>query len=157
MTEGVTDDQVGDMRCGHCFEPIQTGEPHLVWALPADLLVGLVEWHPRCAITLGRELQADGEERALAHDRWQALQKVNAGVGPSGTLGGFMAPMMPASEVPTSTNPSDPLEQMPRERLWWAVWQVLPAAMHGDVSRATARFLARVRALFRRKEFDVGG
>jgi hypothetical protein len=135
----MTDD---DQVCGHCFKPIGKGEPSVTWALPADLLVGLVEWHPRCAVELGRELVADGEERALAHERWQALQTA-----------GFTAPM---TLTPTPTSPpTDPLETMPRERLWWALWEVLPAAMRGDVSRGTARFLRRVRALFQRQEFDV--
>jgi hypothetical protein len=130
----MTDDQV---QCGHCFGAIQPGEPSVILALPADVLVGLLELHPGCAVALGKELVSDGQERALAHERWKTMQ-----------ISGFTAPSMP-------TPPSDPLETMPRERLWDALWQVLPAAMRGEVSRSVARFLARVRALFRRQEFEV--
>ena len=130
------DDQV----CSHCSEPIRSDEPSLIWALPADLLVGMIEWHPACAIALGRELVADGEERVLAHERWRALQGVS-----------FTAPMT----VTPPTPPPDPLERMPRERLWEGLWQVLPLAMRGDLNRSTARFLGRVRAMFRRREFEV--
>jgi hypothetical protein len=130
----MTNDQV---QCGHCFGAIGSGEPSVILALPADVLVGLVELHPGCAIELGKELVSDGQERQLAHERWLAFQ-----------TSGFTAPSMP---------PSDPLETMPRERLWDALWQVLPAAMHSEVNRSVARFLARCRALFRRQEFNVRG
>lgn len=118
--------------CGHCAGVVHAGEPALLWSIDqGGGQATLVDLHGECAITLGRE---------LAHDGIDAVRRARAG--------GFMSPL---------TLPDTPsgLEQMPSRELWQTLWQVIPSAMRGELSQRTLNWLARVRATFRRREFDV--
>jgi hypothetical protein len=117
--------------CGHCFKPVHPHEPALLWSLDQPGGVGiLIDMHGECAIRLGRELTHDGIE---AVRRARSL--------------GFQSPMT-LPEAPSG------LEQVPSRELWQTLWQVIPSAMRGELSRHTLDWLARVRKVFQQREFD---